>query len=764
MFSMKKQNNKYHSIATIIQKVFFASTLIIILFSLTFSIYISILRANEDEKTYYQQLHNTLSELIVPELKISNYLEIKRLISLINKQEHFIAVVTKEKDVLLSDYNKYELFSSKFSLNDNMSCPKEGGLLITGRYKVFCSPIYDTPNSVLGLLVSFSEKSRPFFNMSALIYILFITIFLILIMTIFVRKILTKKIAIPFRDMAQAMDSKAEKPLNFSVGIKNYSEAPTEYNILKKSYEHLLEILQKEYEQRNLMEKQVALCNIASQVAHDIRSPLAALNAVTKNLPEVDEEKRLLIRRAVQRIDDIANDLSSKKVESRGEKSFAPTSGVQESQNLETHLLSSLVEPLISEKRLQHRSKLGVEIRSDLDEKSYGLFAKVNVKEFKRLLSNLINNAVEVLEKEGLVKVSLEQKEDKWIQIQVSDNGKGIPPEILSQLAERGNTFGKEGGSGLGLYHAKTTVEKLGGEFKIESVAPTEHGTTNGQTHRSAPTISGTTVTLLLPKEKEPSWFVSKIHLEEKMFLVIVDDDQSIHQIWKERLSKLVVAKNRSPVLQNFSNPEQLRDWYDLVKKKGLNILFLCDYEFLGSKESGLDVIEDLGLAKQTILVTSRYEEKDVRERCARLKIKLIPKPLAGFVPIILDPGSTACHSVPHCVRDDNQKPQPDCILIDDDEIVHTTWRLIAKQNGKTIQTYFDPKEFFEECSLYNRDIPIYIDAHLSKNQKGEEISKKIKEKGFENIYLATGSSPKEFPNLPWIKKIVGKEPPWVEK
>ena len=229
------------------------------------------------------------------------------------------------------------------------------------------------------------------------------------------------------------------------------------------------------------------------------------------------------------------------------------------------------------------------------------------------------------------------------------------------------------------------------------------------------------------------------------------------------------MAKNRSPVLQNFSNPEQFRDWYDFVKvgannHSPLNILFLCDYEFLGSKESWLDVIEDLGLAKQTILVTSRYEEKDVRERCARLKIKLIPKPLAGFVPIILDPGSTACHSVPHCVRDDNQKPQPDCILIDDDETTHISWRLIGKQMGKVVQTYFDPKEFFAESALYNRDIPIYIDAHLSKNQKGEEISKEIKDKGFENIYLATGSSPNEFPDLPWIKKIVGKEPPWVGK
>jgi len=447
-------------------------------------------------------------------------------------------------------------------------------------------------------------------------------------------------------------DKNYELLLNYFFDIshnkaKKIPKALLEYQIIIKRAKEMAEKLNilKNYE------KDAAIGQTASQVAHDIRSPLAALNAVTKNLPEVDEEKRLLIRRAVQRIDDIANDLSSKKVGGADKE----VSGVQESKNLETHLLSSLVEPLISEKRLQHRSKLGVEIRSDLDEKSYGLFAKVNVKEFKRLLSNLINNAVEVLENSGQVIVSLRDSvgagstpvrndivganlsvRPDMIMIKVQDNGKGIPPEILSQLAKRGNTFGKEGGSGLGLYHAKTTVENLGGEFKIESEM--NHGTT---------------VTLLLPKEKAPSWFVSKIHLEEKMSLVIIDDDQSIHQIWKERLSKLNVGANlpegvplgcvhpnsranHDLPLQHFSNPDALREWYKIMKNKNLNLnlLFLCDYEFLGSKESGLDVIEDLGLAKQTILVTSRYEEKDVRERCARLKIKLIPKPLAGFVPI----------------------------------------------------------------------------------------------------------------------------------
>ncbi|MGK5088354.1 hypothetical protein WDW86_12410, partial [Bdellovibrionota bacterium FG-2] len=62
--------------------------------------------------------------------------------------------------------------------------------------------------------------------------------------------------------------------------------------------------------------------------------------------------------------------------------------------------------------------------------------------------------------------------------------------------------------------------------------------------------------------------------------------------------------------------------------------LYLCDYELVGSKETGLDVIEKLGIAPQSILVTSRYDEPAIQERCVRFGAKLLPKGLAHRVPL----------------------------------------------------------------------------------------------------------------------------------
>lgn len=46
-----------------------------------------------------------------------------------------------------------------------------------------------------------------------------------------------------------------------------------------------------------------------TQVSHDIRSPLAALEMISGSINELPEEKRIIVRSAINRIRDIANSL-----------------------------------------------------------------------------------------------------------------------------------------------------------------------------------------------------------------------------------------------------------------------------------------------------------------------------------------------------------------------------------------------------------------------------------------------------------------------
>mgnify|MGYP001598495863 CR=1 FL=1 len=50
--------------------------------------------------------------------------------------------------------------------------------------------------------------------------------------------------------------------------------------------------------------------------------------------------------------------------------------------------------------------------------------------------------------------------------------------------------------------------------------------------------------------------------------------------------------------------------------------------------KNALEIIEALKISKNATLVTSRFDEKGVRDACTRLGVKLVPKGLAGHVPI----------------------------------------------------------------------------------------------------------------------------------
>jgi signal transduction histidine kinase len=238
---------------------------------------------------------------------------------------------------------------------------------------------------------------------------------------------------------------------------------------------------------------------LSVQVAHDICSPLAALDTIFKDLSQLPEKRRLLLLGAAGRIRGIAENLL--------EKNWKSKDASQGAEPVCTTQLSSLIEPLIQEKRVQFRSKACVKIDFQADPGSDGLTAKVQPVEFQRMLSNLINNAVEAVgEQEGTVTASLASAAGKVL-LKVQDDGKGIPAAVLARLCRRGETHGKAKGSGLGLHHAKTCAQSWGGSLEIDS----EPG-------------AGTCVTVRLPKAAE---------LKTGPDVVLLDDEPLVRMNWE---------------------------------------------------------------------------------------------------------------------------------------------------------------------------------------------------------------------------------------
>jgi signal transduction histidine kinase len=91
--------------------------------------------------------------------------------------------------------------------------------------------------------------------------------------------------------------------------------------------------------------------------------------------------------------------------------------------------------------------------------------------EFRQVFTNLINNAIDAIEGNGELRLSIEKSPEAEVIVRISDTGCGIPPENLNTIFEPFFTTKGEKGTGIGLWVIKGIVEKAGG--RIEAVSST---------------------------------------------------------------------------------------------------------------------------------------------------------------------------------------------------------------------------------------------------------------------------------------------------
>jgi signal transduction histidine kinase/putative methionine-R-sulfoxide reductase with GAF domain len=86
------------------------------------------------------------------------------------------------------------------------------------------------------------------------------------------------------------------------------------------------------------------------------------------------------------------------------------------------------------------------------------------------VFTNLLENAAEAMGPVGEVRI-LGNVQDKWVEIQVSDTGPGIPPELHERIFEfnYSSRASHPGKLGFGLWWVKSWVTRFGGRIAVES-------------------------------------------------------------------------------------------------------------------------------------------------------------------------------------------------------------------------------------------------------------------------------------------------------
>jgi signal transduction histidine kinase len=114
-------------------------------------------------------------------------------------------------------------------------------------------------------------------------------------------------------------------------------------------------------------------------------------------------------------------------------------------------------------------------LRDIVVERRFGVLPRVPVyvDELNQVWTNLIQNAQQALTSRagGDGKITIETAvEDSWVVVRVTDNGPGVPADVLPRIFEPFFTTKRKGeGTGLGLGIARQIVQKHGGAMRCES-------------------------------------------------------------------------------------------------------------------------------------------------------------------------------------------------------------------------------------------------------------------------------------------------------
>jgi signal transduction histidine kinase len=116
---------------------------------------------------------------------------------------------------------------------------------------------------------------------------------------------------------------------------------------------------------------------------------------------------------------------------------------------------------------LRYRLKHGIEVKLDFDRTLPRVCAHGS--ELNQVWTNLIDNAVDAMNGQGELRIRT-AREPADLLVEITDNGPGIPRDILDRIFEPFfTTKGAGNGTGLGLDTARRIVREHGGELSVDS-------------------------------------------------------------------------------------------------------------------------------------------------------------------------------------------------------------------------------------------------------------------------------------------------------
>ncbi len=207
-------------------------------------------------------------------------------------------------------------------------------------------------------------------------------------------------------------------------------------------------------------ERLAAVGRLARAVLHDLKNPLAIIGLTLQSAcdanvdPDTRQKAEARIRRQLNRISDLVNDIMEFTQPHREKPDLQPTD------------FAAFVEQTITDVRPELELR-NVQLR--VMARPPNVIVAMKPARLRRVFYNLIDNAADAMDKGGCVILRFGRTEAEVI-TEIQDTGPGVPPEIQDQLFEPFATYGKPHGTGLGLSICRRIIEDHHGRIWWQNV------------------------------------------------------------------------------------------------------------------------------------------------------------------------------------------------------------------------------------------------------------------------------------------------------
>ena len=291
-----------------------------------------------------------------------------------------------------------------------------------------------------------------------------ILIVLIILLTAFVTVVwLYRSLIRPLNVLRMATSNMKRGNLDFTIS----GSPDDELGQLCEEFEEMRVRLKEQIDARMKYEQDTI--ELISNISHDLKTPLTAIKGYAEGImdgvADCEEKRNKYIRTIYTKASDMSVLVDELSLYSKIDSNIIP-------YNFDRLDINAYFMDCVEEQSLDMEVK-GITMKLE-SEVPAGTFVKADSEQLRRVVNNIIGNAVKYMDKpSGSITIRLIPRKC-CVKIEVADNGPGIAETDIEHIFERfyradSSRGTRKGGSGLGLAIVKKIIEDHGGEVGASS-------------------------------------------------------------------------------------------------------------------------------------------------------------------------------------------------------------------------------------------------------------------------------------------------------